>query len=1018
MAATLSVIVPVYGTKAYLPACLESLRTQSLRDAEFLLVDDASPDGAGAVLADYARRDARFRVLTHAENRGLFAARMTGAKAATGKYLAFLDSDDFVSVDFYRAAIALAEQEDFDLVMGDTVWQRENGDRFVRPVHADCVLADSLRGTQVRQAFFAQAMTCYSFHTIWNKVIRRDLWTRCEPFYAPLANKHIVMTEDIAFSVVLFFFSQGFGRHRGDGVFYCEHSSSSTGASGNPAKFRKNYADVAQVFAFAADFLHQQQAETEVQALQKARRWYARMWAPLCRENAKNAPARQEIAQWTERLCPDFSPDETREKRDQAEIFWFDQAMTPWQDGTERIKRAILGLDGVDCPVVSLDVFDTLLLRPFREPKDLFCLLEDKWQRAARRNLTSFAQARTEAESCARAWLPEDQRDVTMWNIYSAMMQNLGVSEDCVGQMTYNEREAEVRFCRPRKTGVQLFSLAKAAGKRVVLTSDMYLDEETIRRMLEKCGISGEDGFFLSNAQNALKWNGELYRRMTAALSVSPAQVLHIGDNPRVDVDAAKKAGLHAMLLPRPADVLMNPERTQLAALGRTCLAGFTTADAMQPLALRCAQALAANRFFDDGYAPATADSAFAAYPSRIGYYAVGTHLLALAKWLLNRCRADGVKRMVFLARDGKLLREAVELLRTDADTVETDYIPASRRCLLPALMANPTDWAALPVRWVAYTPAKTLRLLSFCTENAPESELRAQVEAAGFAWDKPFQEKQRWMAFLRFFRENLYDGCRHQMAYSTARAYYEDKLPEGTACFDMGYSGRLQAALCQLTQRSIPVYYVHADSRNSERLSDAYDFPIHCFYPVPPAMSGAFREFLLSSDEAPCVGFARQNGQSVPVYAPEEANAAAHFLVRCIQHHALCFVRDFRDTFAGTSVMRSLDIPSVQYALSLPMEGTLRQLPEADAELLRNIPFEDVVFAGEDALDLRTLVRDQAAEAAVAAHEMGAADAPSRMVGFIPEQTGLVKRTIGFLLFDREMFRKKLRKRLKGKRT
>ena len=84
MAATLSVVVPVYGTKRDLPACLESLRTQSLRDAEFLLVDDASPDGAGAMLAEYARRDSRFRVLTHSQNRGLFAARMTGADAATG----------------------------------------------------------------------------------------------------------------------------------------------------------------------------------------------------------------------------------------------------------------------------------------------------------------------------------------------------------------------------------------------------------------------------------------------------------------------------------------------------------------------------------------------------------------------------------------------------------------------------------------------------------------------------------------------------------------------------------------------------------------------------------------------------------------------------------------------------------------------------------------------------------------------------------------------------------------------
>ena len=73
--------------------------------------------------------------------------------------------------------------------------------------------------------------------------------------------------------------------------------------------------------------------------------------------------------------------------------------------------------------MISLDVFDTLILRPFRTPTDLFHTLEGKWQRAARRNMTSFAQARIEAESCARAWLPETQADVTMWNIYSAMMQ-------------------------------------------------------------------------------------------------------------------------------------------------------------------------------------------------------------------------------------------------------------------------------------------------------------------------------------------------------------------------------------------------------------------------------------------------------------------------------------------------------------------------------------------------------------------------------------------------------------------
>lgn len=70
---------------------------------------------------------------------------------------------------------------------------------------------------------------------------------------------------------------------------------------------------------------------------------------------------------------------------------------------------------------------------------------------------------------------------------------------------------------------------------------------------------------------------------MTAQLGVKPDNVLHIGDNAKIDVEAAKKAGLHALLLPRPADVFMDADCTQMTNLGHGCLAGFTTADAMQP---------------------------------------------------------------------------------------------------------------------------------------------------------------------------------------------------------------------------------------------------------------------------------------------------------------------------------------------------------------------------------------------------------------------------------------------------
>lgn len=1005
MAVLLSVIIPVYGTRAYLPTCLESLRTQSLRDVEFILVDDASPDGAQKIMQEYAQKDSRFRIVTHAENRGLFASRLTGAKAAKGEFLAFLDSDDYVSVDFYRAAVALAQEKQLDLVMGDTIWRRKNGECVVYPAHADQVLQDEMHGTDIRNAFFSQAMCCYSWHTIWNKVIRRTLWETCAPYYDQLTD-HIIMTEDIAFSVVLFYFAQHFGRHYGDGVFYCEHATSSTGDAGQAKKFRKNYTDIVKVFAFAEQFLQGQAAHDELVCLQQARRNYARMWHALCQQNKHTAQDAQEIDALTEQLCPGFLADDV-DKQDVQDVFWFEQASVPWRDGTERIKRAILGLDGVECPVVSFDVFDTLLLRPFRQPQDLFQTLEESWQRANRRCFTSFTQARIEAEAAARRWIPKEQQDVTLWNIYSAMQHLLGVSDECIGQMTYNEREAEVRFCQPRQTGIQLLRLAQAAGRRVILISDMYLDKATIEQMLQKCGVTGYERFFLSSEEHALKWNGSLYQVALDQLQLQQAQVLHIGDQERIDVQAAQKAGLHAMQLPRSVDILLDSNCTQMATLGQQCLAGFAMPDGLQPLALRCAQALSANRFFDDGYAPMTADSAFAGFPSRMGYYAVGTHLLALAHWILHQCRRDGVKRLVFLARDGLLLKKAVELLRQPEDTLETDYIPASRRCLLPALMTNSSDLSALPVNWRHYTPQKLLDLLSFCLRKQVDAQ--ALVQSAGYGWTELFEDKVQFDEFMRFFREKLYDGCAHQAAYSMAREYYEKKLPEGSACFDMGYSGRLQAALCQLTQRCIPVYYVHDNGDEAKRLGAAYHFPITCFYPIAPAMSGAFREFLLSADEAPCVGFQRKDGHVVPCYEEQMVHAPRHFLTQCIQHHALQFVQDFRDTFSGTCVMEQLP----ELALAMPFEGMLRDLPEGDLMMLDGIPFEDTVYAGKSSLDLRTLVRDQSGEVIRNAQKLGAQGTTSRMVGFIPEQTPLVKRTIGFLLFDRKLFRQKLRKRL-----
>ena len=91
-----SVIVPVYNVKPYLEKCVDSILVLKERDLEVILVDDGSMDGSGAVCDRYAEKDARVSVI-HQANGGLSAARNSGLLAASGEYVCFVDSDDYLT---------------------------------------------------------------------------------------------------------------------------------------------------------------------------------------------------------------------------------------------------------------------------------------------------------------------------------------------------------------------------------------------------------------------------------------------------------------------------------------------------------------------------------------------------------------------------------------------------------------------------------------------------------------------------------------------------------------------------------------------------------------------------------------------------------------------------------------------------------------------------------------------------------------------------------------------------------
>lgn len=114
--AELSIIVPVYKVEKYLPKCIDSILAQTFRDFELILIDDGSPDNCGAICDEYAARDSRIKVI-HQENAGVSAARNAGLDIATGTYLGFVDSDDWIESEMYETMIATAKEKQVDVVV-------------------------------------------------------------------------------------------------------------------------------------------------------------------------------------------------------------------------------------------------------------------------------------------------------------------------------------------------------------------------------------------------------------------------------------------------------------------------------------------------------------------------------------------------------------------------------------------------------------------------------------------------------------------------------------------------------------------------------------------------------------------------------------------------------------------------------------------------------------------------------------------------------------------------------------
>ena len=197
---------------------------------------------------------------------------------------------------------------------------------------------------------------------------------------------------------------------------------------------------------------------------------------------------------------------------------------------------------------ISFDVFDTLVLRPFLYPADLFLYIEQAY------DAPCFRYERQKAERIALSYNPT----ATFDEIYHYMPKEFR-------HLAQVELDLELQTIQPNKAMRLIFDYAKQQKKKIIIASDMYLSEDFIAQILKKNGYIGYDNLLVSSQRGKSKATGELFKAVVDAASVEPGKILHIGDSPHHDVEMPKKYGVNAYYYQRVSErFFANPDNHRI----------------------------------------------------------------------------------------------------------------------------------------------------------------------------------------------------------------------------------------------------------------------------------------------------------------------------------------------------------------------------------------------------------------------------------------------------------------------
>ena len=332
----------------------------------------------------------------------------------------------------------------------------------------------------------------------------------------------------------------------------------------------------------------------------------------------------------------------------------------PYLDGAEStqvrtIEAIHFAKNLLKYDLISFDIFDTLVLRPFSKPTDLFLVLEN------RLGILNFSNIRIEAEQSARAEAVQKNgnHEVTIYDIYKYVNRRTGLDID---KGVAAELQAEMDFCFANPYMKRVFNILLDQGKEIIITSDMYLPQDMMTKLLESCGYKGYSKLYVSCDYSCNKRNGGLYKNIIR--EHKKKSFVHVGDNFTTDIEKPRSMGLEAVFYKN-----CHLSGNQWRAEGMSELTGSLYSGIV-------------NTHLHNGTKKFPAHYEY-------GFIYGGLYVVGYCNWIYNKAKAEGIDKVLFLSRDGVIYQRVFNMM---FDDMPNEYVYWSRIANIKYTVENGRD--------------------------------------------------------------------------------------------------------------------------------------------------------------------------------------------------------------------------------------------------------------------------------------------------------------------------------------